>query len=380
MKVTITDRDELVNLEPTDLSVYLQAKGWTRLETSRVHAESWLLSSVTPEAELLVPTGKSVGDYALRVSQLLRTLEAVEGRSQLDIVRDIAYIGADVVRVHRASDPHTFATIPLVDGTKLVEQTVAMVIAAACAAVAPRRVVPTRHPTEADAYLQHVRLGHTEKGSFVLTVVSRVTPLLTPGSPALLEFMGEPFPRRATRTLWSAVGASSAAAKSTKAGASPQVFEQTVGQGVSANLCEALAGMLEATGPRTDLSLSIAWAATHPLPKEGPRQHRFSHDDVPILYEAARILKQATPLEGIPVTGVVVKLHREKGAESGDITVSCAIEGTVRKLSVPLTPSDYHLAIDAHRDKRGVYFRANVAKIGGHYVASDVRGFRLVEE
>lgn len=380
MRVAITDREELANLEPADVSVYLQSRGWARLGIGGGRAESWMHPSAAQEVELLLPTDKSLGDYALRVSQVLHSLEVVEGRSQLEIMRDICYVGADVIRLRRASDPQAFGTIPLIDGTKLIEQAVAMVTAAACAAVATRRVVPTRHPAEADAYVKHVRLGHTEKGSFILTVVSRVAPLMVSGSPALLELMEEPFPRRVTRTLWRAVGASSVATKLTRAGGSLSVFEQAVEEGVSANLCEALAGMLEATGPETELNLSVAWAAAHPVHEEGLREHGFSHNDVPILYEAARTLKRAAPLEGIPVTGVVVKLHREKGAEAGDVTVSCAIEGSVKKLSVPLTPSDYQVAIDAHRDKLGVYFRADVTLLGRQYIASNVRGFRLVED
>lgn len=376
MKVSIWDRDELASLEPRDLSLYLQSKGWERLRQDMRNAEVWIQG----KEEVLLPTERSVGDYSLRMSQLLHSLEQVEQRSQLDIVRDIWYVAADVVRVRRSSENHAFGTIPLADGHRLVAEAVEMVTAAACTAVAPRRVIPTRHPAEADAYLDQVRLGHTERGSFILTIVSRVTPLMTPGVPSLLELMEEPFARRVTRTLWDAVGASNNAVGIAREGESAGVFEATVERGVSANLCEALAGMLEAAGGQADLSLSVVWAASQPLSEWVSGEHRFLHGDIPILQEAARLLKQSPPLEGIPVTGVVVKLHREKGTDTGDITVSCVIEGVVRKLSVALSPSDYETAIEAHRDKRGVYFRANVAVVGRHYRASEVSGFRMVDE
>ena len=90
MKASICDREQLQSLTPTALAAYLQAKGWHREPSGYEQAELWTLKINSDEpAEVLVPTTGNVCDFALRISELLITLEYIERRSQLEIVRDI---------------------------------------------------------------------------------------------------------------------------------------------------------------------------------------------------------------------------------------------------------------------------------------------------
>jgi hypothetical protein len=128
------------------------------------------------------------------MSEVVRTLEQVEDRSQIEVLRDLLYVNSDVIRLHRPVEADVVGTIPFIDGVKLVEKGLSLVTSAAYAAVFPKKVVPSRRPLEVQDYLQHVKMGYTEQRSFVLTIISDVSPLLTPGAPNLLELMDEPFP------------------------------------------------------------------------------------------------------------------------------------------------------------------------------------------
>ena len=79
------------------------------------------------------------------------------------------------------------------------------------------------------------------------------------------------------------------------------------------------------------------------------------------------------------MTGVVVNLHREEGQIEGRVTVACVIEGVVRQLQAILAAADYDRAIEAHREQKGVMFRADIARAGRGFRASNVREFRVVE-
>jgi hypothetical protein len=251
------------------------------------------------------------------------------------------------------------------------------VTAAAYAAVSPRKIVPSRRPLEVQDYLQHVKLGQTEQGSFVLTIISNVTPLLTPGARNLLELMDEPFPRKVTKTLTGALGAMKEAMTTVKESNRLEVFATAVEHGVSANFCEAVVGLLEAAGHPGSIGLDVTWAPTLPVPNELPQSVEFSYAEAPILIEAARFLRASSPLEGIAITGVITNLHREQDAQDGIVTVFGVVDGVGRRILLPLIATDYQVAIEAHREKRGVYFVADVIREGRHYKAINISDFRM---
>ena len=136
------------------------------------------------------------------MGDVLRTLSMIEQRSEVEIFADLTTISADVIRV-RASEPENAdGTVSLVEGVMLVREAMDMMAAAACATVAPKPLYRARRPQEAADYLSGLRLGQTERGSFVVTILSRVTPSLSAPSAAHEElFLEEPFERRVSYKL-----------------------------------------------------------------------------------------------------------------------------------------------------------------------------------
>lgn len=90
MIVTVRDPDILSNLDPQQLTNYLQARGWQQ-ESQIGNSETvWFIS--TPrgaEFDISLPLNPKTRSFALRMVEILETLEKVEGRSQLDILSDL---------------------------------------------------------------------------------------------------------------------------------------------------------------------------------------------------------------------------------------------------------------------------------------------------
>ncbi|MBO3460985.1 hypothetical protein G7B40_013865 [Aetokthonos hydrillicola Thurmond2011] len=88
MKATIKDSQILKTVEPEVLETHLQETGWH--ETGRIYngaGSIWRLKKdASDEYEILLPLQHNLGDYAERISDILKTLEAVENRSQVDIL------------------------------------------------------------------------------------------------------------------------------------------------------------------------------------------------------------------------------------------------------------------------------------------------------
>lgn len=88
MKVTIRDNEILKTVNPKVLEAHLIEKGW--YEAGRIYNNAgaiWRLKQdAEDEFEILLPLSQTIGDYAARISDAIKTLEEVENRSQLDIL------------------------------------------------------------------------------------------------------------------------------------------------------------------------------------------------------------------------------------------------------------------------------------------------------
>ncbi|UKP01299.1 hypothetical protein [Nostoc sp. UHCC 0870] len=89
MKVTIKDSQILKTVNPEVIQAHLQATGWH--ETGRIYNDAgaiWRLKKDAAEYEILLPLQHSLGDYAERISDILKTLEIVENRDQVEILSE----------------------------------------------------------------------------------------------------------------------------------------------------------------------------------------------------------------------------------------------------------------------------------------------------
>jgi hypothetical protein len=380
MRAILADSDTLMAIRPLDIAAYLRFHGWRPADgESSGRAVRWLLQA-EEEYELLLPLDRAFRDFPLRLSEALKVLSAAEERSELEVLHDLTVAAVDVVRIRAQSHGVEDGSLPIEDGVALVEQSRNMMLAAACSAVEPRPQYPTRKPTRAVEYLRNLRLGQTERGSYVVTLISPVPPQLTADEEGrLFADIEEPFERRVVRTLASGLQSTKRAAASVATRADGiEVFWRGVEQGISANLCEALA---ELSGEaQRGVTISFAWSLTRPAP-EALFAITFDDDAVPIISEAARVLREASPQPDVTLTGSVYRLERAgEEAGPGRISVLGVVDGEVRRATLDLGPDDYDIAITAHRDGRIVSVRGDLVREGRGFALATPRDFRLLPE
>jgi hypothetical protein len=118
MIVTVRDPDILSNLDPQQLTTYLQAQGWQQ-ESQIGNSETvWFISTARgAEFDITLPLNPKTRSFALRMSEILATLEKVEVRSQLDILSDLittvpnTEIQGMVIRLAERNHPGNNVTI-----------------------------------------------------------------------------------------------------------------------------------------------------------------------------------------------------------------------------------------------------------------------------
>ncbi|XZN91986.1 MAG: hypothetical protein ACM65M_03670 [Microcoleus sp.] len=90
MIVTVRDPDILKTLEPPKVAAYLQKNGWHEQSRDGDKSSIWTRKNEAGEDyEILLALKPKVSGFALRMYEVMETLEIAEKRSQLEILADL---------------------------------------------------------------------------------------------------------------------------------------------------------------------------------------------------------------------------------------------------------------------------------------------------
>ncbi len=320
------------------------------------------------------------------MADVIRTLAIVEQQPVLQMLNDLSGPPCDVVRLRVQSSEASLGNFPLDDALQLLRGGRDMLLSAACSVTRPQAFHPEKSLKNASEFIKGCRLGQTERGSFVATIITPVPPAFEPVPllPDDEEFREatEPFARRVTTRLMNSLNIVDQAVKTTRL----DPIYNGVDAGVSANLCEAVASM-KPPGEQSRLDIQMNWSRSRPrLPSGVPRVVSFSEGDFPILVEAGRLLRERATPRRERFVGKVFSLQAEVASLfddlAGKIVIRTEIGGQSARVKVVLSREDYRLACDAHRDDRKVA----VVGIIHHdvkirvYELSEPSGFQVLPE
>jgi hypothetical protein len=373
VRLTIRDRNTLNAVRPIDAMTYLRSAGWVTQE--RLGDKGVILAKAgePSESALTVPLRSDLADFAVRISEMLSILERIEGRSEFEILTDINATSFDLIRVRSASALAASGSIPIDLGVSLFEQAREMMLAAACSTVSPKAYWARRRPKQAITYLEGVRLGQTERGSYVLTVQSPIPPAFKGES-----FGEDPFERQVSQTLIGALSYTKDAAQQALTSEDFEPFRRGIEKGVSANLCDALVNLARAT---QESALEVSVTLSRNRPNETPHSHfsaTFQQDLIPVIEEASRVFKETAPEEEFSLFGFVERLDRAVGTPTGRIAIRQLVAERPRKIVIDLPESWYHEAIRAHDENNPIFCVGELVREGRTFQLLNPREFMVV--
>lgn len=381
MSASVLAPDALRALRPLEVASYLRVHGWRQEADLNGKGSVWLLPAEAgrEEADITLPLQRDLGDFALRMGDVLRTLRQVEQRPEPEILQDLMTTSSDLIRVRAPSREADSGSLPLEQAVAFVERARDLVLAAACAAITKRAYYATRKPTKATEYLSRVRMGQTERGSYVLTILSPVAPALAPEGELPLDLApSEPYERQVTRTLAEGLAAMEQAARDAAASGGMGGFAHAIQRGVSANLCDAVAG-LSAVSPGEGLDIRIAWSRTRPVTNTMPSRIFLGSDSMPLIQEAARLFKDTAPVEDVELQGFVTRLARGPTETRGEVTLEGFVDGQLRRAIVELGEGIYAEAVQAHEQRQRVACAGDLVKERGGFRLQNPRHFRVLQ-
>ncbi len=356
MRATILDADALRAISPAALAAYARGEGWQKTETYGAHSDVY---GAANKPEVILPRTNRLGDYPTVMSKLIAIFAKAAEQDELATYRDLIGADRDVVRI-RSLGGDDDGSVLIDAGVEIVLQARQMLLAAACAARSPQPLFRAGANKEASDYMRRVKLGQTEHGSFVVTLLAPVPPLLQPQlDPRWAGFDDEPFERQVTRRLVAALDASRCAAELAASGEGVNAFEKAIEAGVSANLCEAVASLIEQS---SGLDISVTWARTRPTP-EAHRKIAFSTNDAGILKEAARTFRARHPKPDVSLFGTVHQLKRDQDEIEGLVTLKAMVDDKLQSVRAVLDQANYSIAVQAHDKKTPVVVKGDLERV-----------------
>jgi hypothetical protein len=211
-------------------------------------------------------------------------------------------------------------------------------------------------------------------------VVTVISELRQPLQDTLLPDSPPPFERQVTERLTDALAATKEAAQLVlNESHELDAFEERVGRGVSANLCEAVAQIGSDEGPAS-VEVTVDWAASWLRDAQGaPAEVEFDPGEIDVVERAAEHLRRQGPYEDVQVGGYVRQLDRGTVDPIGTIIIEGIVAGRRRNVHVDLAGEAYSSAIAAHDDRAQVTISGTLAKRGRHWVLEQPGDLQIVD-
>lgn len=362
MRVSIRDKDALNGISPLALSAYARSAGWKKQEPYGDYSDIYTHEEAP---EIVIPRTDHLGDYANVVSRLIEIFAEAAEADTLSLYHDLVTADRDVVRV-RATPKGINGSVILNDGVSLITGAHDMLLAAARSLWESRPLYRARPNRAVRDYMRQVHLGQTEQGSHVVTLLTPVVPPLMQQAALFDRADDPPVERRVTRRLIEALMAAREATERTSVG-DTDAFSKAVKCGASADLCDAVAMLIEPFG---GIDVDLTWARTYPM-ETTRKTIRFGASDAPILREAARRFRYWEPRPDVSLIGCIQRLRRDDGEADGTVTLRTYVEGRVLSVSAILNKSNYDRAIQAHKSAALVVMTGDLERFSGRWRLRD---------
>ncbi|WP_219516240.1 hypothetical protein [Nonomuraea ceibae] len=347
---------------PAGLRAYLRANSWNYQGKPLPRMELWARDSW----EVLIPLNRQASDYPRRIRNFIDDIAGERGARTEDIATELRYVEDDVIDLEFEED---LSRVPLTEAARLLQGARSFAVANACSAIHRRSYHGRSQPLRAREYADHVGMGHTREGSFVIPIVSPIGVM----KPVIIEGEQEPlidvqselnfFPRRVTGIMADVLREIHELAVVRERIPPKEDLNRAVVAGLSADACAALATMVSAPNA-SDLDITFQWALTAAPPRAGGDTVAFPQEAAETIRQIGHLLRDQVRVEDTVIYGFVSSLDRDPDDEEGVVKVKALVGSRIRPVKIVLRGDAYHTAIEAHDLKLRVIVTGPMVKSG----------------
>jgi hypothetical protein len=305
-----------------DIASFIRGRGWALVRTTEAGGvDLWSLPN-TPH-EMYLPRTMRRGSF--EATDVIERIAAAHKQGVQEIESAVNLQRFDITRFRIDNDLIDAASIPLETGATVISSAFGMIRAAATTARRPRQSIGSNYSRLGDELVRGARLGHTELGSYIFPVLTRVSEPLPPETLTLPDAMfdsvrPESDERRIIRTLAQAVGAFER--QIIRPGLEPRAADLTpvVIAGGSKEIFAQL-GRALAEPSVSWLETSFTWAPTESIAEGTPERILIPSDARDLITQTVRLLStpERDPLRII--TGPITQIAHVPGDLFGEIAI-----------------------------------------------------------
>ncbi len=383
-------RHQVENISPFNVLAYLRSHQWAVVASgpgrwTRVRYEP---CDAYHGAEALVPLWPQYADYARRLEDVVRVIAQVEHRTASDVMDDLSGVDHDLVRFRRVDVSSPPGELPVSVAAQFTASVRDLLSASAMAARQPRPFYTAGRPaSEVATFLRTARRAAARPGSYVIDVKTPVEPVtqlswsLHEATPLTTESAGESFNRRAVRHLVQGLSSLEILLGQVAADQAPSVTEH-VSAGLNANICDAVAAVLDSEAQSFDVS--VAWAIRQPMRTPKATSVQFSSTALEWILSISRSLKAAAPAEDVELYGLVTRLKRPPQKSRlwvGEASLLAVLDNRVVTIqAVDVQEEAYATLARAHRQKRAITCRGSLDRRGPRITLRHVRDVQASDD
>lgn len=361
---------------PARLEMYLLSTGWIENGSISDKAKVWHRPEEKNfDLEILQPINEGLKDYSQRLYEAIRNLSEYENRTPLKVISDLKNFDSDIVKIRVIGPDVDGGAIPIDDGVLLFEKAKELLVSSTLSTFKKKRFFSGSWPALVKDFMNTLRFGQTERGSYIVNVIAPVSHF----SEKELPEADCSITRSISNNLARSLGATMVALENYKKTNDLVSFEGAISCGVSANLCDAIIGMSGALMSR-DVEISIELGASEKDSQEIIRTHRFTSGHIPMLSTASEYYKGNFVIKNYEASGLVIRMDHEPTEDFGVIRVTSSVNGTDKNISIQLNLDDYWEAVKAHKPRLPVVCQGDLHVTSRSAILADPRNFRVIHD
>lgn len=360
-------------LQPSAVEHYAEVTGWQRVNGVPNNIALFHKPSNMPGGrtlEILIPRNRSFADFDERLAEAVETLGSLEYLTPVEMLNNVI-VPSDAMRFRNASPGTASGLIPLIEGVDFYSGIKRTFSAAACDFFDPQSYHARLYRRESEEYLAGCRLGQTQVGSYIATVLCPINPPLRGLGTSTNSLFPEIPETEFYRSVTARVMQSLEAIQVKLDRGDTQLLIRPEGKDVkiSGNFFEALTQMRPDPNA-SDLEVSVSWSHTISFTPDVPTKITILESYFPELEVVAASLRPDYQPEERQLVGKVLALYGDQNEENlmeGEIILRFFDEERLNDVRVQLEPKDYELACDAHKLGKYVEIIGRLERRGRRY-------------
>jgi hypothetical protein len=359
------------------LKRYLKLKNWSLID-SNDGCMTYVgpLDDLQRSIRVVLPSSTEYVDTPFLVAKVLNVLAVLERRSVESVYQTIMDQTCDFLRP-RIFTPSNAPDISLLLATRVINHFYHLIYDSACLEEDMQPFFSKRRNI-GKKYAERCRFGQTFMGSFGFVIEMPISPASSPNCEHV------PFERR----IMARLARGFAAIRKASEEADVSILTKEYKQGFNANLYETMLELMESLQDY-QVEFSFAWSPEYVIPADLKNLNaiRFIPTSIlPFLESAAKHLRRSNESQDALVVGKIIQLRDSKMGEdeiedlenassNGIITIEW--EGKSCHIRAHLSPEEYKIACNAHRDRKTISIKGKPEKLGKYFILTTPTEFKI---